>query len=112
MYISTDEQFARTGLVEGEKPTPVVTTEMVNAEAQRLIYEIAPVWVQANLTARGVEFLHKGEENWTEADKKEALAGFALFDQIKAIRAASNVLTALDVIPNDYAKDKHWPEGS
>ena len=89
--------------------TPIVITpDDVRAEAQRRILAIAPQHVQANMTARGVELLYKGVANLTPAEQAEAQAAFTLFDAIKKLRAASNVLEQATPIPLDYEQDNYW----
>lgn len=75
-------------------PTAQEITAQVKAEAQRRILAILPQWKQANLTARGVELSTKMlmGGTLTQAEKDEMEAGFALWDKVKAIRAASDLI--------------------
>lgn len=86
----------------------VVTKRQVKDEAQRRIYVVAPQHVQANMTARGVELLHKGQANWSADDAAEATAGFAMFDAIKLVRSKSNEIEVMNPIPTDFTDDKYW----
>ena len=87
----------------------VITVQEVKAEAQRRIYEILPDWKQRNLTARAAELALKGAGSWTPDEQAEVAAGQALWDKIKAVRAASDVIEAMDPIPLDYTDDSYWP---
>ena len=89
------------------EPPPVSAGE-VRAEAQRRIYDAYPQWMQANMTARGLELLRKGEANWTAGEAAEVAALDAAWDWIKAVRAASNAMEGAP--PADYADDSNWPE--
>lgn len=84
------------------------TAEAVKAEAQRRIYAILPDWKQRNLTARAAELAIKGQANWTPEEQAEVTAGQAVWDQIKAIRAASDALEAMAPIPADYTAEVYW----
>ena len=91
-------------------PAPAnVTVDQVKAEAQRRILTIVPEWKQRNLTARGTVLAKKGEPNWTAAEQTEWDAGEAIWAQVEAIRAASDVLEATAPIPQDFTDNKHWP---
>jgi hypothetical protein len=81
----------------------------VKAEAGRRILQIAPDWKQRNLTARGVELVLALVKNkpWTAEEAAEAQAIQAVWDRIKAVRAASDGLEA--ALPQDFADDRHWP---
>lgn len=84
------------------------TAAAVKAEAARRILAILPEWKQRNLTARAAELAKIGEANWTQAEADEWAAGQALWDQVKAIRAASDNIEAMDPIPSDYTADSYW----
>lgn len=81
----------------------------VKAEARRRILARLPDWKQANMTARGVELLRKGEVNWTPQEQAEADAITAAWDWVKAVRLASDDIEAMTPIPDDYRDDGHWP---
>lgn len=87
-----------------------VTARQVKAEAERRILSIIPEWQQRNLIARAAELAIKGPANWTVNEKAEVTAGQAVWNRVKAIRAASNILEALAPIPMDYESDSYWPE--
>lgn len=83
--------------------------ERVKAEAQKRIYSVLPSWKQRNLTARAAELAIKGRDNWTAEELSEYEAGQSVWNTIKAIRAASDALEAMDPVPKDYMLDKWWP---
>ena len=94
----------------------VIKIAECKAEAQRRIYAILPQWKQANLTARGVELNAKmlTGGTLTQAEKDERTAGFALWEKVKAIRAASNlieqdILASADPANFDVANSPRWP---
>lgn len=80
----------------------------VKTEAQRRIYELYPQWKQANMTARAVELLQKGQQNWTMEEQAEAAALNDSWAWIKHIRQKSNKIEQLDPIPADYQHDSYW----
>lgn len=81
----------------------------VKAEAGRRILERFPEWKQANMTARSVELIRKGEQNWTTEEAQEAAAIQSARDWVKAVREASNVIEASAVIPVDFSDNSYWP---
>lgn len=81
----------------------------VKAEAMRRILAIAPEWRQRNMIARSVELLHVGQENWTSEEQAEVTAMQAIWDQISAIRAASDTIEMMDPRPPDITADALWP---
>ncbi|MFN3254043.1 hypothetical protein [Roseibium album] len=92
------------------RPAPLpVTAKEVKEEAKRRILEIAPEWKQRNLTARAAELAIKGTANWNEEEQAEVTAGQAVWDMVKAIRAASDVLEAMKLIPLNFRDDENWP---
>jgi len=84
------------------------TVEMVKAEAGRRIIAICPEWKQRNLTAQAAQLAKKGEANWTPEEQAAWDAGEALWNQIAAIRAKSDLLEAMNPIPVDYTLDTYW----
>ena len=66
----------------------------IKEEAGRRIVSLLPEWKQRNLTARAAELLYKAKSSWTAAEKAEWTAGQELWDQVKAIRAASDAAEA------------------
>lgn len=86
-----------------------VTAEDVKAEAMRRILAVAPEWKQRNLTAQAAILAKIGEANWTTEQAAAWAAGEAVWSAVAAIRAASDVIEALDPIPQDYADDARWP---
>ncbi len=55
----------------------------------------------------GVPGVVEGRE-WTADEAQRAAALFMANEALDAIRAASNVLEAMDPIPADYAQDRWW----
>lgn len=84
------------------------TAEMVKGEAYRRIVALCPEWRQRNLTAQAAQLAKKGEANWTAEEATAWAAGEALWAQIAAIRAASDIIEAMDPIPTDFAADDYW----
>jgi len=84
------------------------TVEMVKAEAGRRIIVICPEWKQRNLTAQAAQLAKKGEANWTPEEQAAWDAGEALWNQIAAIRAKSDLLEVMNPIPVDYTLDTYW----
>lgn len=62
--------------------------------ARSRILAIVPEWRQTNLIARGVELADRGRAAWTADELAEWNAGQAIWDAVKAIRAASDVAEA------------------
>jgi hypothetical protein len=96
------------------KPPP--TAEDVRAEAQRRIIVltgtqdiIGCLIKQHNAQMRATELtlIQAQGGTWTAEQAAEAAALQSLALQIKAIRAASNVLEPNP--PQDYTDDKYWP---
>lgn len=83
----------------------------VKAEASRRILARYPDWQQRNMTARGIELLSQKlvAGDWTEAEASEAGALQTAWGWIRAVRAASDALGALEPIPADFADDSRWP---
>ena len=98
-----------------EKPRVV---EAIRAEAQRRIFNVVPQWRQNNLTARASELIDKGRGNWSAAELAEWNAGKVIWDRVKALRQASNVIEARlasvtkrdAVIGFDVVGAAEWPE--
>jgi hypothetical protein len=107
-YNLIQEAIANGAEVTIETSPPVSIFE-VKAEAQHRIYNILPEWKQRNLTARAAELAIKGQANWTPEEQAEYDAGQLLWDQIKAIRAASDALELMNPIPDNYTDDSYWP---
>lgn len=89
---------------------PAITADQVKAEAERRIIAIVPAWKQRNLTAQATILAKIGEANWTPEQAAAWAAGEAIWSAVAAIRAASDVIEALDPIPQDYATNEdYWP---
>lgn len=84
------------------------TVEGVKAEAYRRIVAICPEWKQRNLTAQAAQLAKKGEANWTPEDATAWADGEAIWDEVAAIRAASDRIEAMDPLPADFVKDTYW----
>lgn len=68
---------------------------LVKDEARRRILAICPEWKQTNLVARGTELLMAARSrSLTAPENAEIAAGQAVWDAIKAIRAASDTAEA------------------
>jgi hypothetical protein len=85
------------------------TVERVKDEAYRRIIAICPEWKQRNLTAQAAQLAKKGEANWTPEEQAAWAAGEAIWNQIAAIRAASDVIEAMDPIPANLYDLLDWP---
>lgn len=83
----------------------------VKNEARRRILDRFPDWKQANMTARGVELqdIWRRVGAWTEIEQAEADALTGAWAWIKAVRAASDAIEALDAVPSDFGADLRWP---
>jgi len=68
--------------------------ERVKAEAGSRILAVLPDWKQRNLTARAVELTALGQANWSAEELAEWQAGQALWDWVKATRAATETFAA------------------
>ena len=82
----------------------------IKQEAERRILEIAPVHVQRNMTAKGVELLEKLVLGGTLTTEELVFRNAAIqkWKDIEMIRAKSNTLEQMDPIPDDYRDDKYW----
>lgn len=87
----------------------VITVQEVKAEAYRRIVAICPEWKQRNLTAQAAQLAKKGEANWTPEEAAAWAAGEAIWNQIAAIRAASDVIEAMNPIPVAFMDEIYWP---
>lgn len=122
-----DARTGETTVREVDIPIDDIKAEAIavtKREAERRILAIVPEWKQRNLTARAVELsaIHAGitPENYPEPDRSEWMAGQALWDRIKLIRAASDQIEAeIAALPTtgaifDYAETLEtnplWPE--
>lgn len=81
-----EEALADTGAYVAPPPPPITAFD-VKAEARRRILAFAPEWKQLNAIREG------------DSD---------LFAALDAIRAASDVIEAMDPIPLDFADDAYW----
>lgn len=90
-------------------PTPVAAD--VKDECRRRILAAYPEWKQTNMTARGVELqdVWRRVGSWTTGEQSEADALASAWGWIKAVRAASDVIEAMQPIPADYADNSRWP---
>ena len=88
---------------------PTIPPEMVKAEAHSRIVAFCPEWKQRNLTAQAAILAEKGRDNWSTDEVAAWEAGEAIWAQIAAIRAASDVIEADTPISPDFATDTRWP---
>lgn len=84
----------------------------IKSEARRRITERYPEWKQSNMTAAGVELQDSWRRNglWTAEEQSYASELDAAWAWIKAVRAASDAIEALDPTPPDFDADNRWPE--
>lgn len=96
---------------------PPPNSDDVRAEAQRRIIARtgandlqSAIIKQLNAQMRATELVMKRASGvaWSEDEMHEAAALQTLADDIKAIRAASNVLEAMERIPDDYQDARWW----
>lgn len=90
--------------------TPGPTAEDVKVEANRRIIAVCPDWKQRNLTAQAVLLAKQVADGTSLSTEQQAAwdAGQALWMQIAAIRAASDVIEAMTPIPRDFEHDGYW----
>jgi hypothetical protein len=86
-----------------------VTLNDVKSEANKRIVALVPEWKQRNLTAQAAVLAKVGEGNWTTEQTSAWNAGEIIWGSIQAIRTASDVIEAIDPIPQDYKDDSRWP---
>lgn len=90
---------------------PLVTVAMVKAEAARRIAAIMPDYMQRNVMAWGLEtIMAYGTDPATWPAQLQAVnaAAQAAWTAIKAIRARSDEIEAIDPIPADFQEDEYW----
>lgn len=121
VWIASDDQAVQ-AIIDGFDPLADMQAKKIAAvkdEARRRILLVIPDWKQANLTARAAELAKlRSERAWTAEEQAEWDAGQALWDQVKAIRAASDrveadVMAASDwkaIEKADLAKSNRWPK--
>lgn len=82
----------------------------IKEEARRRILKVYPEWKQANMTARAVELqdIWRINQSWSVDEQYDSDALKAAWAWIKNIRHKSNLLEAMDPIPDDYTDDKYW----
>lgn len=93
----------------------------VKTECRRRIIERFPDWKQANMTARSHEldriqsgFMRDADGNrleardLTETEMAEERAIGQAWAWIKAVRAKSDEIEALDPVPDDFDADERW----
>lgn len=89
-----------------ESSSPV---QRIKDEARRRITAVVgPEWKQQNILARAAE-LHLKETRGviTAPESEELTTILGLWDWVKAVRAASEVLEVS--LPANYRDDSHWP---
>ena len=90
-----------------------VTAAMVKAEAARRIDAIMPDYQQRNALAMGLEAtqLHGADPASWPTDLQTLNSAIQVkWATIKAIRAASNAIEAMEPIPADFGSDSYWPD--
>ena len=100
-------------------PTPIdrtYSTNDVRAEADRKMVALLGARdsrhkdvLISNAQREAIRLLHKGEANWTPEEAARVVELQQIDAALEAIRAASNVLEAMDPIPADFADDANWP---
>ena len=88
-----------------------VSSEMVKDEAMRRILATVPEWKQRNLTARAAIMAKKVADGGTltTSEATEWADGESIWNQVDAIRSASDALEATSPIPTNYTDASHWP---
>jgi len=98
---------------EEYEPVPVPPTQAdVKSEAARRINQIMLDYQQRNALALGMEaVLTYGPDTAKWPSELQAVneAVMAKWATIKAIRARSNEIEAMEPIPSDFAADERWP---
>ena len=99
-------------LTEDEIVSTAPTVDDVKAEAGRRILAVYADWKQRNMTMRATELqeIRIGGGTLTAQEETERLALIAASDWVKSVRVASDVIEAMDPIPNDFRNDSFWPE--
>lgn len=93
-------------------PVPPRTIGEVKAEANRRILAIAPEWKQRNMIAFGVEAIRDHGTDvsaWPAELQAMNTTIQVIWDAIKAIRAKSGEIEAMDPIPDDLEDNSYWP---
>jgi hypothetical protein len=101
-------------ITEFEAPPPDVTA--VRAFASQLMQQMFGARdashldiIISNANREAIRLLRKGQDKWTAEERTRAAELEAADQAIEAIRAASNVLEAMDPVPKDYDNvDKWW----
>jgi len=103
------EQWSIVELSEGELEVFLPTVLQIKEDDGRRILEIAPEWMQRNLTAQAAVLAKIGQDNWTTDQADEWAAGELIWASIQAIRTASNMIEAIDPIPYDaLTNEDRW----
>lgn len=87
-------------------PEPV-TQDMIEAEADRRVLEVANDRQQRRLLAEQQVLAAKGALTSAEQERVSEING--VFASIAAIWEAADVLIATDPRPLDFQNDNHWP---
>ena len=114
---ATDAQrLAANAVVAAFNPS-ALTAQDVKAECQRRIIALTGVTdllnclvKQMNMQMRAAEIINIKASGGvlTEQQVAEAAALQAIADRIKALRARSNEIEAINPIPSDFASDARW----
>lgn len=104
-----EQRLACQATIDALDPDAVDLQE-IKKEASKRILARYPDWKQRNMTARGVELVFTlVKKGWTKEEEAEAAELQAAWDEIKAVRAASDALEAMPTVPKDFTDAKHWP---
>lgn len=93
--------------------TPAPTTADVKREAERRILAVMPEYQQRNalaLFAETVQTHGVDPANWPGPLQATNAAIMGAWGAIKAIRAKSDAIEAMDPIPADFTADAHWAD--
>jgi hypothetical protein len=113
-FVNRENQWYRTWLVKDYTVEQLAAMQVnlvsqVKLEAQRRILSVAPDWKQRNSAAGLAQLAIVGQANWTEEQASQYLLYKQVWDQIEAIRVASDVLEAYSPIPEDFSANSYWP---
>lgn len=85
-------------------------SESVKKEAAKRILDVADENQQRNMLAEAAFILDIAKSSRTEAQKARVEELKSIWAYIEAVRDASNILEAMDPIPQDFQNDSYWPE--
>ena len=121
VWVASDDKAVQ-AIIDGFDPLAdqqVKKAAEAKEEASRRIVAIVPEWKQVNLAARAAELSKlRAERAWTAEEAAEWDAGQAIWDQVKALRRASDRIEADIAAAMDWqalartkvANSPRWPE--